>query len=58
MEANKLSVGVARFILRGWFVIKLGRGSVLFAAEKNKGGRRRNGVEREEGRVACCQVIY
>jgi len=40
-DADKLSVGVAKFVVEVWFVIKLV--GVLFVAEKNK-GRRRNEV--------------
>ena len=51
MDANKLSVGVVEFAVRGWFVIKL-RGFVVFVVEKNR-GRRRNERGREEGRLWC-----
>lgn len=47
MDADKLSIRVAEFIVRDWFVIKLG-GGVLFGAKKNE-GKRRNEEERVEG---------
>jgi hypothetical protein len=44
-DGGKLSIEVTKYVVGGWFVIKLG-GVVLFVAEKNE-GRRRNGRERE-----------
>jgi len=49
-DADKPSVGVVKFVVVGWFVIKLGEGGgVLFVAKKNSGRRRNEGRE-EDGR--------
>jgi len=44
-DADKLSVGVARFVIESWFVIKLK--GMMFISEKNK-GRKRNEGGRED----------
>jgi len=43
MDADKLIVGVVQFVVRGWFVIKLEGGGVLFVVDKNKGKKIRWG---------------
>ena len=48
-DADKLSVGVAGFVVEGWFVIKLE--GVLFFAETNR-GRRGNKGGKEDGLLA------
>jgi hypothetical protein len=43
MDANKLSIGVVKFVMEGWFGIKLGEGVLLLQRKIKEKGEMRGG---------------